>query len=493
MSDKVGVRINDELFDPTGDFVKNYLFSLQKETPFLDYKRIISTEKNSDFPKFVKDALAFANYGGGFVLLGMAENQHLDPEVKGKFLPTGLPTHFHLEPATLQQKLDSYSNTILEICYDEFYKTVDGERRRFGLIYVKPSRELAIPKKDGFFKYDDNPKQLSAFKKGTVFIRRGTQSIPASQFEIDWINQRVKDENYNISIISGEPDKIDETLYSNLFEIKKFPEKIFLGTSKFFNREDIANELKKHMTYPVDLIILRENKLISLQNLTDSTNPYSRLVDTSTIAIEKTSQWLDDKDKRNIVVSLMNKEIAGCGIKQGMRFNGKTKKLFFSSDNQKRFMSWPSKFRAARRIVANPMHASQIKSDIILHPAIKASFEEINKKFYLKISPTFVITSDGRRVISGLREGTIITKLSYNKYNDAHLNNILFWSNKLSNGNDIHVLEDFVISSEPIQTKSKYGISWDRPTTDLKNMIENYEPEVEANVLEVRHNDEADV
>ena len=277
MSYKGEVRINDELFDPTGDFVKNYMFHLQKETPFLDYKRIISTEKNSDFPKFVKDALALANYGGGFILLGMDENQRSDSEIKGKFLTIGLPADFHLEPATLQQKTDSYTNTILEMCYDEFYKIIDGEQRRFGLIYVKPSRELAMPTKDGNFKYDGNTKVFSAFKSGEVFIRRGTQSILASQFEIDRINQRVKDENYNISIISGEPDKVDETLYSNIFEIKKFPEKIYLGTPKFFDREE----------YPVDLAVLRENKIISLQNLTDSMNPHSNLVELSTVSYEK--------------------------------------------------------------------------------------------------------------------------------------------------------------------------------------------------------------
>ena len=80
-----GVIINDILVDPTGTYVKNYLFSLAKETPFLDYKKRINIEKNSDFPKFVKDALAFTNYGGVFIFLGMEENQFLDPDVKGKY------------------------------------------------------------------------------------------------------------------------------------------------------------------------------------------------------------------------------------------------------------------------------------------------------------------------------------------------------------------------------------------------------------------------
>ncbi|MEX0656853.1 MAG: ATP-binding protein [Nitrosopumilaceae archaeon] len=120
MNNEGGIKINDVLVDPTGDYVKNYLFSLGKETPFLDYKKKISTDKDSDFPKFVKDALAFANYGGGFIFLGMEENQYLDPSVKGKFLPIGLPSNFHIEQAILQEKTNSYTNSPITIDYDEF-------------------------------------------------------------------------------------------------------------------------------------------------------------------------------------------------------------------------------------------------------------------------------------------------------------------------------------------------------------------------------------
>ena len=104
MANSSGVYINDELQDPTGKFVKNYMFRLSKETPFLDYKKKININKNSDFPKFVKDALAFANYGGGYIFLGMEENEHLDPEIKGKFIPLGLSQNFHIDQATLQEK-----------------------------------------------------------------------------------------------------------------------------------------------------------------------------------------------------------------------------------------------------------------------------------------------------------------------------------------------------------------------------------------------------
>ena len=139
--------INDELQDPTGKFVKNYMFRLSKETPFLDYKKKINIDKNSDFPKFVKDALAFANYGGGYIFLGMEENEYLDPEIKGKFIPLGLWQNFHIDQATLQEKTNSYTSSPLELDYDEFYKIVDGESHKFAIIYIRPSTKIVVGNK----------------------------------------------------------------------------------------------------------------------------------------------------------------------------------------------------------------------------------------------------------------------------------------------------------------------------------------------------------
>jgi len=480
---KDGVMINDVLLDPTGEYVKNYLFGLSKETPFLDYKKIIYIERNSDFPKFVKDSLAFANYGGGFIFLGIEENQFLDPDVKGKFLPTGLPANFHIDQATLQQKTNSFTNSPITFDYDEFFKTVDGERRKFAIVYVRPSTKIIKPIKDGT--YEEGGKIKRAFKQDTIYTRRGTQSIPASALEIDWISERVSEEQYRISVLSGEPDKIEEPLYGNIFEVKKFPDLIYIGTPKFFNHDEIISELKNHMKYPFEKFRFYDNKLVTLQNLNNPTNPHRNLIDPSSVYTEYTTVWLGDKDKKNILVSLLNKEIIGKAIQEGMWYNKKTNKLFYSSENQKRSMSWPSKFKASRRTVANQVYASQLKAKVFLHPAIRTSFVDIADKFFLKINPTFIISIDGKQIISGLREGTIITKLSYNKYNDAHLNNILFWSNKLGNGYDIKILDDFIVSCVPVKTSIQFGISWDIPTTELKYMIENYKPETEDEQIDI--------
>lgn len=64
---KIGVIINNELTDPLGDFVIDYLLSQTKETNYHDFKTILDISRNSnDFPKIIKDVYGFSNAGGDF-------------------------------------------------------------------------------------------------------------------------------------------------------------------------------------------------------------------------------------------------------------------------------------------------------------------------------------------------------------------------------------------------------------------------------------------
>ena len=79
-----------------------------------------------------------------------------------------------------------------------------------------------------------------------------------------------------------------------------------------------------------------------------------------------------------------------------------------------------------------------------------------NGKFYMRILPTFAITEDGKKIISDPAVGSIITRLSYNKYNDSYLNTIRFWAQKLTkNAEDqaITIGDHLEISVAPCSTK----------------------------------------
>ena len=79
-----------------------------------------------------------------------------------------------------------------------------------------------------------------------------------------------------------------------------------------------------------------------------------------------------------------------------------------------------------------------------------------------------MITEDGKKPMSSFKVGTIITRLSYNKYNDNYRNTILFWIYQLKNGRNIFINDYLEISPKPATTDLPYGIIFDIPSKEFK-------------------------
>lgn len=476
---KKGVVINDELSEPMAEHVIDYLFSFTKETPFLDFKTTMDVGKDSDFPKIVKDVFAFSNNGGGYIMIGIRPNDHSNKDIKGSFIKEGLPENYEVDQATIQQKVNAYTNSPIEIDYTQFERPVNGEQRKFAVIFIPASTSMLKPIKDGIYKI--NGVEKKAFLKDKVYVRRGTQSILAELPEITRIQKRIEDENYRLSLLSGEPDNVEERLFSNIFEIKSIPKRIHVGIAKFNNYFEDYEHLKGK--YPeVRHFPLRyrhyEGKIVTFQDLSDPNDIHHELVSRDDISYESTGKWLDDGDKENVVISLLNKEIGEKARQQGMRCFDKTKKIYYPTSTDYRIESWPTRYKGvSKKTVVKKMWAEQLHRFVFVHLAVKSSVVKLGGKFFLKLNLTRVISDDGRNVSKGEKEGTIITRSGYNTFNNQYLNDILFWINKLGNGEDVKVMDDFVISIDPVQTTIDRGISWDIPTSEIKFFIENYTPE----------------
>ena len=343
---------------------------------------------------------------------------------------------------------------------------------------------MMIPKDDITY-YDARGKKKTAVSKGQVYTRRGTQSIPASDYEKKIIKKRLEKNEYRLSILSGEPDEIHEVIYSNLFEVKQIPDKIYLGTAKHKSFLETIKALR--LLYPTETYFplkFREynDKVVTFANLTNSMNIHSKIVQSDSITQESVADWLEDIDKENIIVSLLNKEIIDKARRQGMYHDRNAGKLYYTMlpDRQVRKMEWPTRYRGKqKKQVVRKILDDKLNRNVYLHGAARARITKIGGEFYLMLNPTMIITSDGKTPITGMREGAIITGQTYRIYNKQQLNNILFWINKLGDGNDILVINNFEILSEPVQTSMEIGISWDIPTTDFKQIIEEFDAETE--------------
>ena len=478
MVDRRGaVSVDGRMSDPTGDYFAGYLLSLSKETPFLDFKWTLNLKDHKDFAKTMKDACAFSNYGAGWIILGVKENDGSDPKIKGKFIRVGLPDCFEpADNAILQEKVNSYLNEPISIHCREFCYDVKGEKRRFAIIYFPPSPKIIFTTKD--VKYKDGVKDKIAVHKNITYTRRGTQSIPATEYEVELIEKRLKKETYRLSIISGEPDEIRETIHSNLFEVTSIPQKVYVGTSKYETFTKIIEALKHERPLQRDFQLkcaLRAGKIITFENLGEPANIHNQIVQLDSISQESVRGWLADPDKKNLVVYLLNQEVVAKARRQGLR-HAKKIGLYYPlhDDDTERTEEWETRYKSAQKKTV----AKKIKNSNYLHFAVKTEIMLINNKPYLKLNITMVVTKDGKTPITGLKEGAVITKRMYRTYNKAHLNGVLFWIDKLV-GKQGTVSKDFTVSTNPVSVDTGVGIYWDIPTQDFKKFIQEFDPRSE--------------
>lgn len=474
------IVINEVETTPLSEYVVDFLVSKTKECPFLDFKKIINIGKEGDFAKIVKDVLAFSNYGGGWILIGFSE-----PE-PNRFLPEGLPEEFKADQASIQEKINSYLYEPIVVDYGEYQldlpydkKTaarlnisIKGGKRRFGILFIPPSKTKILPKKDGT--YVENGKQHHAFKKDQLFTRRGTQStIPSRQEEVQ-IEQRIAMEDYRCSILSGQPDQVAETITSNLFEVSKLPSNIY--EAKLINNspEWIQTKLQESgvKMFRTFKFVVQGEKIITFENLFNSTSIQLKIVDPTSVKSSNIADWLADENKRKVVTQLLNRELITFCSSKGMFYFKKKGKLFYpglkEKPNQARKESWKSRYdRQSTRTVAAKIDSPELERTVYQHLAVSANFVWIDGRFLLRLTPSFVISEDGRHPLAGSDEGRIITKLSYDRYNNSYLNTILFWFQKMSNGKDIEIGE-LKISGESVTASIDKGILFDVPSSQLK-------------------------
>ena len=441
--------------NPLDDIVVDFILSQRRETAELDFKLTLNIRKGSDFAKIAKDIFAMSNYGGGHLVFGFKETR------TGSFDPVGLPPDFHIDQATLQEKFNSYSNEPLTLGYKEIEKVVGEQTRKLAAIYVPPSTTILRPNKHGT--YTDRHKIRIAFRRDEIFFRRGTQSVRASQNEIKFIEKRVEDTEYRIGMLSGKPDRIKENLYGNFFKVMESPSYIF--------EAEIPRNIRFMFFETRDTPYIKQGeKLYSFCNLDGE--PFKKYIKNGSFSKYDASEFLETQDRRILLIWLLNSEIKSAALKRGLRYDRKNKNVYFyPTEEVERYESWKSRYRRTRKLVAKEIYVRQLKRSLFAHDAALIAFQLIGTDLYLKILPTIVLTHDGYETIRGFREGPVKTRLSYNKFNDAYLNLLLFWISRFKSvGKNVIDLDGrILISTQPVTVKLGWGIKKDRPSTEFKD------------------------
>ncbi|RRJ87675.1 ATP-binding protein [Flavobacterium macacae] len=193
--------------------------NIKSELEELDFKEIYKISDTPSKVEFVKDIVAFANSKGGYIIFG----------VNNSFEWSGLDerSDSDVDEANIANILDSYCDGEIEVITN----TVEIDADFFFVIYVFPSKQIIPFKKDG--QYSKNKWKagksvnVSVFKNGDVYCRRGSRSIKA-----DNLFYKLKSNNFNIiENVSQQP-----VMYSEFIGRKEYLSELYRKVENENNR-----------------------------------------------------------------------------------------------------------------------------------------------------------------------------------------------------------------------------------------------------------------
>jgi hypothetical protein len=241
------------------------------------------------------------------------------------------------------------------------------------------------------------------------------------------------------------PPPKQETLVTNLLEVSRYADKIYIAQTAFSTSDQLNKAIKESGEKPGRLWFVKEKKLYSFHKLDEPV--WSKWIDPGSVEIFNSSEWANttDFDKRSEFVRLLNQSLRTfCARKDLAAFTQEDGSIVFYfrpygrlnretgfDEAVERDETWHTQKENNRRVVERYYSKKDPKKLLYFrHHAFTGSFRRFNKRWYLELNPTYHYTIDGKTV-SPFRE----ENLSGMKRQEGHAsvsNNVRFLAYYLS-------------------------------------------------------------
>lgn len=256
------------------------------------------------------------------------------------------------------------------------------------------------------------------------------------------------------AVPQADPDAVPEKLYCNLLPVESLPQYVYVapvsqalrwtrpdGTKSLPAKKELKEVIRSAQEEVgveqkfMPAFRLVRDEIITFHDLESLDGPLAGIIEGDEVEVLRVRDFLTDEDDRRVVTSLFNMALArhlqGCGLViDETKFN----RFFFPPKDGKRHVVWwkPLKKRA-QRTVAKPLAPDNPTSPWIHQAAyVKAVF--LASKFYIQITPTWVLTEDGYRAKGGPGIGRVVIKWTGRERNISVLYHIRFWTSMLRRG-----------------------------------------------------------
>jgi transcriptional regulator with XRE-family HTH domain len=307
------------------------------------------------------------------------------------------------------------------------------------------------------------------------------------------------------AVPDADPDVIAERLYCNLLPIEGLPRYVYtagISTDLIRSKEDgrqvvpSKSRLKEIVRASQEEAGIDEkarfmpafrtfeDRIFTFHDLEDPDNPLSTVIDENDIELLDIPTFIRDEDFRNLLVSLMNMALERHLFRAGLIVDrDKWSRYFFpAKDGGPNEITWVPRRKKAMRTVAKPV----VKEGKLLYWRHLGAYLEVLflvNKFYIKISPTWVISGDGIHPSGGPSIGKRVSKWTNPERNLQVLYHVRFWTSVLRSGRPGPIAvragdQSLEIATVPALIQQSYGISDDQ--RDLMRLLDEEAPLITA-------------
>jgi hypothetical protein len=308
------------------------------------------------------------------------------------------------------------------------------------------------------------------------------------------------------ALIEADPDVVNERLFCNLLPAERFPRYLYTApiASHLISQSADGKKLKIPPKERLRQIIkdtqeeegiepphrfmpafrMNRDRILTFHNLEDPNSPLTPVIDDTDIVTEDTASFVRNDDQLKLVLSLLNmsldRHLDRAGLKKD---DSKWQRYFFPDRNgQANQVSWTPRRKRAVRTVAKPiMRDGKLLFWRNLGAYLQVIF--LVNKFYIKISPTWVITHNGHTPSTGPDIGRHVIKWTGPERNMQILYHIRFWTSVLRRGFGGPIFiragdQALEMSTIPATIELPYGIADDQ--RDLMRLLDEEAPFITA-------------
>ena len=293
------------------------------------------------------------------------------------------------------------------------------------------------------------------------------------------------------AVPEGDPDAIEEKLSCNLLPVERMP--IYLyeapicgdlretrkdGSVRIPSKSQLKERIIKAQVdagvekawMPAFRVV--GDRILSFHDLETEESVLAPVVNQRDVTPIRVVDALQDEDDRRLLVSLLNMSLTRHLTRHGLRVDDKRDNRFYfpPCEGKVREVTWKPFRNQTKRTVTKPYN----QGNRILHWLHQAAYIKVvflASRFFLQITPTWLLTEDGEMVKGGPEVGRIVNRWVGRERNLNVLYHVRFWTWILRRGPgpiSVRVGEQTMdVATVPAFVAQSYGIA-----SDQKNILE---------------------